>query len=191
MKDTQRNDLNWLVPERCCLLVIDPQERLMAHIHNADRVAKNISLMIRLARVFSLPKVACTQYKKGIGPFVPEVDELLEGTISIDKLEFNALANDQVRAALDDLSSEVDTLLVCGVETHICIYQTGLGALQACYDVRIVADGVSSRTSENHALGLARLREAGAVVMPAEMIIYEFLQKAGTAAFKDMLPHLK
>jgi nicotinamidase-related amidase len=188
---TPANDLARLGPKQCCLLVIDPQERLMAHIHGAAAVERNICLMIRLAQVFSLPIIACTQYKKGIGPLVPGVAELLDGVPCPDKIEFNALAGEEVRNALDALPPAVDTLLVCGVETHICIYQTALGALRAGYAVRVVADGVSSRTPENHALGLARLRELGALVMPAEMIIYELLGKAGTPEFKAMFPHLK
>ena len=85
----------------------------------------------------------------------------------------------------------MNTFLVCGVETHICIYQTVIGALQAGYNVWVVADAVSSRTHVNDQLGQQRLRELGAVLAPAEMIIYELLQRAGTAQFKAMLPHLK
>ncbi len=191
MKDTGNHALQRLMPEQCCLLVIDPQERLMAHIHRANQVEKNICLLLRLGQVFSLPIIACTQYKKGIGPLVHGVNELLDGAACIDKLEFNALDSGQVRAALDDLPPAVDTLVLCGVETHICIYQTALGALAAGYGVRVIADAVSSRTPENHALGLARLRELGAVVMPAEMLIYELLRKAVTLEFKAMLPYLK
>ncbi len=163
----------------------------MAHIHQADRVVKNIGLMIHLAETFSLPVLCCTQYKKGIGPIVPELVELLKGGQCPDKLEFNALADSEVGLNLDRLSPEVDTLLLCGVETHICIYQTAMGALQAGYKVRVIVDSVSSRTSENNRFGRQRLREIGAVLMPAEMIIYEFLQKAGTSEFKAMLPYLK
>ena len=163
----------------------------MAHIHGADTVAKNISLMIRLAEVLDMELLANTQYKKGVGPLVPELAELLEDVPCPDKTEFNALANLEVRQLLDDLPTSVDTLLLCGVESHICIYQTALGALQAGYNVWVVADGISSRTPENDLYGKQRLRELGAVVAPAEMIIYELLQKAGTAEFKAMLPHLK
>ncbi|MCF6187746.1 MAG: isochorismatase family protein [Desulfobulbaceae bacterium] len=183
--------MRFLVPEQCCLYVVDPQERLMAHIHEAGRVVKNIALMIRLAGTFSLPVLANTQYKKGIGPIVPELADLLTGVPCPDKVEFNGLANTEVRLELDRLSPSVDTLLLCGVETHICIYQTAMGALDAGYKVRVVADAVSSRTSENDRFGQARLREIGAVLQPAEMIIYELLRQAGTTEFKVMLPYLK
>jgi nicotinamidase-related amidase len=180
-----------LLPQECCLLVIDPQERLMAHIHEAARVSRNISLMLRLADVLEMPVLACTQYKKGIGPFVPELAGLLADKPCIDKTEFNALANSRVRQMLRYLPASVHTLLLCGVESHICVWQTAVGARRAGYEVQVVADAISSRTPENHAYGQQRLREIGAVLAPAEMIIYEFLHQAGTPAFKAMLPYLK
>ncbi len=184
-------DIGKLLPQECCLLVIDPQERLMAHIHEAARVSKNISLMLRLAEVLEIPVLACTQYKKGIGPFVPELAELLADKPCVDKTEFNAVANPGVRRMLSELSASVHTLLLCGVESHICVWQTAVGAVQEGYEVHVVADAISSRTPENDAYGKQRLREIGAVLAPTEMIIYEFLYKAGTPAFKAMLPHLK
>lgn len=181
----------FLRPEQCCLHVVDPQEKLMAHIHEADRVVRNIALMIRLARTLRFPMVANTQYKKGIGPIVPELASLLENVPCPDKVCFNGLADPAVQRVINGLPGSVDTLLICGVETHICVYQTAVGSLQRGYGVVVVADAVSSRSPLNDALGQQRLRELGAVLAPAEMIIYELLQRAGTDAFKAMLPHLK
>lgn len=180
-----------LLPQECCLVVIDPQERLMAQIHQAERVVKNISLMARLASVLSIPVITCTQNKERIGPFVRELAPLLADWPSADKMEFNAFANPGVRRNLHSRSALVHTVLLCGVESHICVWQTAVGAIQEGYEVQVVADAISSRTPENDAYGKQRLREIGAVLAPAEMLIYEFLQKAGTPAFKAMLPHLR
>ncbi len=163
----------------------------MAHIHESRRVIRNIDLMIRLADTLDFPVIANTQYKKGVGPLVKELVPLLENWPCIDKTEFNGLDNAGVRCMLGKLPATIDTLLLCGVESHICVYQTAMGAMQAGYEVRVVADAISSRTPENNAYGKERLREIGAIVAPAEMIIYELLQKAGTPAFKAMLPYLK
>lgn len=176
---------------QCCLYVVDPQERLMAHIHEADRVIRNISLMIQLARTCDVPVVTNTQYKKGVGPIVPKLAELMENVACPDKVEFNGLDNPEVRGLFESLPAEKDTMILCGVETHICIYQSAIGALKQGYKVRVVADAVSSRNPVNDRLGQERLRELGVVVAPAEMIIYEILRKAGTPEFKAMLPHLK
>ncbi|MCP4218171.1 MAG: isochorismatase family protein, partial [bacterium] len=152
---------------------------------------KNIDLLIRLADTLDFPVIANTQYKKGVGPLVEELVPLLEDRPCIDKTEFNGLDNAGVRSMLGKLPTTVDTLLLCGVESHICVYQTAMGALRAGYEVRVVADAISSRTPENDAYGKEGLRKIGASVAPAEMIIYELLQKAGTPAFKAMLPYLK
>lgn len=163
----------------------------MAHIHESRRVINNIDLMIRLADTLEFPIIANTQYKQGIGPIVEELVPLLADWPCIDKTEFNGLENAGVRCMLDKLPTTVDTLLLCGVESHICVYQTAMGAMRAGYEVRVIADAISSRTPENDAYAKERLRDIGVVVVPAEMIIYELLQKAGTPAFKAMLPYLK
>jgi len=183
--------MGFLHAEQCCLYVIDPQERLMAHIHESGTVVKNIALMLRLAAAVSIPVIASTQYKKGIGPLVPELAELLSAVPCPDKVEFNGLDNLAVRQTLDRLPTGVDTLLLCGVESHICVYQTALGALDAGYKVWVIADAVSSRTAANNRFGRQRLRELGVTVAPAEMILYELLRKAGTPAFKAMLPFIR
>lgn len=181
----------FLRANQCCLYVVDPQERLMAHIHEADRVTGNIALMIHLARTMDFHVLSNTQYKKGIGPIVPQLAELLEDVPCPDKIFFNGFADASVQQELKKLPDAVDTLLVCGVETHICIYQTAVGALQEGFNVWVVADAVSSRSPVNDRLGQERLRELGAVLAPAEMIVYELLQRAGTDKFKAMLPYLK
>lgn len=183
--------LEFLTASRCCLYVVDPQERLMVHIHEADRVVHNISLMIHLAHTLDIPVITNTQYKKGIGPIVPELSGMLGDISCPDKVEFNGLDNQEVKALFDRLSTEIDHILLCGVETHICIYQSALGALSHGYKVWVVADAVSSRNPANDHLCQERLRELGAVIAPAEMIIYELLRKAGTPEFKTMLPWLK
>ena len=180
-----------LQAEQCCLYVIDPQEKLMAHIHEAERVTRNIAMMIHFAGIMRLPVLANTQYRKGIGPIVAQLAELLQGVPCHDKICFNCLADTNTRRELKKLPHAVDTLLICGVETHICIYQSVIGALQQGYDVWVVADAVSSRSQLNDQLGRERLRDLGAIIAPAEMIIYELLQKAGTDEFKAMHPFLK
>jgi len=162
----------------------------MAQIHRADRVSNTIVKILHCAQVIGLPVIANTQYKKGLGPYVEEIETLMADIPRPDKLEFNALANVETRKLVNDLPVTVNTAILVGVETHICIYQTALGLLDMGITPWIVADGVSSRTQENSRLGLARLERMGAAVGPAEMIIYELVKKAGTAGFKAVLPHI-
>jgi len=180
-----------LRPERCCLMIVDPQERLMAAIFEADRVVRNTSLLFHCAQTLDIPIIATTQYKKGLGPFVPELEELLADIPCIDKIEFNGCANPAVSKMIQSLPQSVDTILLAGAETHICIFQTAMGAMKAGYHPWIAADAVSSRENRNTELALSRMRALGMTVGPTEMAVYELLQKAGSSAFKAMLPHLK
>lgn len=180
-----------LTPERCCLMIVDPQERLMAAIYEADRVVRNASLLIHCAKTLEIPIMATTQYKKGLGPFVPELEELLSDVPCLDKIEFNGCANPAVNKMIHSLPKTVDTLLLAGAEAHICIFQTAMGALKAGYQPWIAADAVSSREKRNAELALSRMQSLGMTVGPTEMAVYELLQRAGSSAFKAMLPHLK
>lgn len=177
-------------PADCYLHVIDPQQSLMAHVHNAERVSTVIKFMLTGAGILNIPIIANTQYKKGLGPYVAELELLMEGIPRPDKTEFSALANEETERLVDALPDSVNTMILVGVETHICVYQTAMGALERGLVPWVVADGVSSRSRENHEWGLAALRTAGARVGPAEMIIYELLGKAGTPQFKEILPFI-
>jgi nicotinamidase-related amidase len=180
-----------LTPQRCCLMIVDPQERLMAAIYKAERVVRHASLLIHCAKILEIPVLATTQYKKGLGPFVPELEELLSDVPCIDKIEFNGFANSAVGNMVNSLPKTVDTILLAGAEAHICIFQTAMGALQAGFQPWIAADAVSSREKRNAELALNRMQALGMTVGPTEMAVYELLQKAGSPAFKAMLPHLK
>ena len=182
--------MTMLKPENCYLHIIDPQERLMKNIYAAQRVTDTIQKMVHCARILGLPIIANTQYKKGLGVYVAELEELMVGVPRPDKTEFNALANPETKELVSALPAEVNTAILVGVETHICIYQTALGLLETGITPWVVADAVSSRSEENVTHGLARLQAVGAIVGPAEMILYELLAKAGTLEFKAVLPHI-
>ena len=179
-----------LDPQHCTLLVIDIQEKLLPPIYEKDRLVRNSQLLIRLARILSLPILVSTQYAKGLGQTIPEIASLAPGVEATDKLEFGCLANSEFCSTLATVKGR-DTLLLCGMETHICVMQTALGALNQGHIVHVAADAVSSRTELNWKLGLQRMRDAGAVISSTEMMIYELLGKSGSPAFKEMLKHLK
>ncbi|WP_163337064.1 isochorismatase family protein [Desulfopila sp. IMCC35008] len=179
-----------LKPETCFLHVVDVQESLMRQIHNAEAVAATVKLMLRCSKILGLSILANTQYRKGLGVYVPELEELMDGIPRPDKVEFNAFANNETAALVDKLPASVTCMLIVGVETHICIHQTAMGALARGITPYIVSDAVSSRTPENHRAGLARMQAEGCVVGPAEMFIYEMLGKAGSPEFKQILPFI-
>lgn len=183
--------LKYLSPAQCVLMIVDIQERLMPVIEGRDQVVKNAVLLLKAAQALKMPTLATTQYAAKIGALLPEVTAELPGIIPIDKMEFGGFNNQAVKKAVDHLSPEIDTIILCGVETHICIYQTAIGAILAGYKVWVPADAVSSRVRHNHRTGISRLREVGAIVANTELIIYELLHRADSAEFKALLPFLK
>jgi nicotinamidase-related amidase len=180
-----------LESERCALLVVDIQEKLLPPIFQKEQLLKNSQLLIRLAGILKLPALVTTQYAKGLGYTVPEIASLLPEPRAIDKQMFSCFGSDAFCSVLKRLPGNRNTVLICGMESHICVTQTALGALREGYIVHVASDAVSSRTEWNWKIGLERMRAAGAVISSTEMIIYELLRSSGAPAFKELLPYLK
>ena len=175
----------------CVLVVIDIQEKLLPPIFQKEQLIKNSRLLIRLAGILKMPILMSTQYAKGLGNTVPEIASLLPETEAIDKHMFSCFGSDVFCSMLKRFPGNRNTLLLCGMESHICVMQTALGALREGYLVHVASDGVSSRTEWNWRIGLERMRSAGAVISSTEMMIYELLRSSGAPEFKEMLKHLK
>jgi nicotinamidase-related amidase len=180
-----------LEAEHCALIVVDIQEKLLPPIFQRERLVKNSQLLIRLAGILKIPTLMSTQYAKGLGQAVPEIASLLPETEPIDKQMFSCFGSDVFCSVLKRLPGNRNTVLLCGMESHICVTQTALGALREGYIVHVASDAVSSRTEWNWHIGLERMRAAGAVISSTEMIIYELLRSSGTPAFKELLPYLR
>jgi nicotinamidase-related amidase len=180
-----------LEAEQCALVVIDIQEKLLPPIFEKERLMRNAQLLIRAARILKIPALVSTQYAKGLGDIVPEIASTLPGTDAIDKTLFSCFGSDAFCSALKRLPGQRNTLLLCGMESHICVVQTALAALREGYLVHVPADAVGSRTRLNWKIGLQRMRDAGAVISSTEMMIYELMRASSSAAFKELLPYLK
>ena len=179
-----------LVRANTGLLIIDIQERMMPVIPARDEVIKNSVLLAKAAAILQLPIVATTQYAARIGALLTEIGAEIGGEQPVDKVEFDCFGNAAVLQKIRACAA-VDTWIVCGVETHICIYQTVLGGLGDGYGMWVPADAVGSRAEKNYLTGLERIRQIGGAVGNTEMIIYELLGKAGTPEFKALLPFIK
>jgi nicotinamidase-related amidase len=180
-----------LDPDHCALVVIDIQEKLLPPIFEKERLLRNSQLLIRLASILKIPTLLTTQYSKGLGDTVPEVASLVPETKAIEKLTFSCFGSDVFCSSLKRLPGNRNTVLLCGMESHICVAQSALAALRKGYLVHVAADAISSRTELNWKIGLERMRAAGAVISSTEMAIYEALESSETSAFKDMLKYLK
>jgi nicotinamidase-related amidase len=180
-----------LEARNCALSVVDIQEKLLPPIFEKERMVRNSQLLIRLAKSLDIPVLLSTQYSKGLGPTIPEIAALLPEVVPLEKNEFGCFNNDAYCARVKSLPGQRNTLLVCGMESHICVMQTVVGALNSGYIVHVASDAVSSRTEWNWKIGLNRMRAAGAVISSTEMMIYELLRTSSGPAFKEMLQYLK
>lgn len=180
-----------LEAEHCALSLVDIQEKLLPPIWEKERLVRNSQLLIRLAGILHIPALVTTQYSKGLGGTVPEIASLLPESVPIDKLMFSCFGSDVFCSSMKRLPGQRTTLLLCGMEAHICVAQTALAALREGYVVHVASDAVSSRVEWNWRVGLERMRAAGAVISSTEMMIYELLRSSGAPAFKEMLPYLK
>lgn len=193
-----------LLPARGCLLVVDIQERLLPAMPPdiAAQTVKNTQILIHAAQLLQLPIVVSQQYPKGLGQTVPPIAEALSAAEAagasvyrFDKVEFSA-AGSQAFLALPPAELEGPKMrreqwIVCGMETHVCVYQTVRDLMLPTYAVHVVSDAVASRTKANWKLGLELCRETGARITSTEVVVFDLLQQAGTDAFKALSKLIK
>lgn len=170
----------------CVLAVIDIQEKLLNVMNEKESVLANSLKLVRFANIVGLPVVVTEQEK--LGPTVPALADEIREFEPIMKLDFDATQVPAFMKAVSDLDRE--TVVLCGIESHICVTQTALSLLQF-FRVHVVADAVGSRTSENKAIALQRMSDYGATITTTEMFFYEVLKKAGTEEFKQVLKLIK
>ncbi|MDR4498778.1 MAG: hydrolase [Candidatus Scalindua sp.] len=177
---------NMLDVKSSLLLIVDVQEKLMPVISEQKNVISNIVKLVTFGELVNIPIVYTEQYK--LGATMPEIKERLSHSEQILKKEFNCFINDNFRKRID--SSKISSLIVAGVETHICICQTALEAIGQ-YNVHVVSDAVSSRTRANHKVGIERMFQSSVVITSTEMVMFELLKKADTEEFKKTLELIK
>jgi nicotinamidase-related amidase len=164
--------------DRAALLVVDVQEAFRPVIDRFEQTAGAVATLVRGARVLGLPMLATEQYPKGLGPTVPEIAEHLGDAPRLPKTCFAA-----PEAAGFDLGGR-DQVLLCGIESHICVHQSADALLEAGAEVQVVEDAVSARTGANRRLGIERVEQAGGRRTSVEMALFELLRGAGGAEFK-------
>lgn len=180
-----------LETESSALIAVDLQAKLLPVMFAPEATIRNARILLRLADVLHLPVILTAQYVKGLGPVVSEIAESARGAGRFEKNTFGCFNEPGFFASLKHHAPQARTLVVAGVESHICVMQTVLGALAAGYLVHVASDAVCSRTRENWQIGLDRMQRGGAVISSTEMVVYELLGRSGTEEFKAMLPMLK
>jgi nicotinamidase-related amidase len=164
------------------IALVDLQERLLAAMPDPEGLTRTIRLLIEGTRPLEVPVVWSEQYPKGLGPTAESVRALLPKAARAEKMTFSAWREPSFADRLK--ATGRTTVILPGIETHVCVMQTALDLLYAGYRVFVPADGVASRTEENRRIGLATMERAGAVITSMEAVVFQLLERAGTDAFK-------
>jgi nicotinamidase-related amidase len=170
--------------QHCCLTVVDVQGKLAQLMHGREALFKNIQILIQATKIIEIPILWCQQCPDALGPTVPEIAQLLAGIEPINKAVFSCCGAKQFNAGLKALGR--NQVLLCGIETHVCIYQTAMDLLRQDFNVYVIADAVSSRALENKQIALTRLAAEGAKISSTEMVLFELLKTAENPQFKQV-----
>ena len=166
------------------LLVVDIQERLAPAMQPElyGALVENMRRFGAARAVLDLPVVVTEQYPKGLGPTVAPIRDAFEGVAAREKISFSAMGDEGIAKTIEAVGRQ--SVVVAGMETHICVYQTVRDLVDAGFRVHVLADGVASRTRDNYAIGLALMQKAGAAITSTETVLFDLLGRAGTEEFK-------
>jgi nicotinamidase-related amidase len=171
------------------LLIVDIQKTMFDLCVEKHKVTQNINALIDMANNLEIPIVFTEHNPVKLGNFDNSMTQKSPDSPVLNKMEFSCFGNEIIGKTIADTGKK--SIILAGIESHVCIFQTGAQAIQEGYHVHVVADAVSARSNFSLKTGLDRLRHAGSVITTTEMLVFELLLKAGTPDFKKMLPTIK
>jgi nicotinamidase-related amidase len=166
------------------LVVIDVQQKLLPAISRGEEIVKRCEILVQGAKALGVPVVLTEQYPSGLGSTTADITRHAGDCPCVEKMTFSCAREPAFMSTLE--ISERRQVLLCGIETHVCVLQTALGLLEDGYVVHVAADAVGSRSDKNHENALSRLGKAGAIITNTESALFEMLEKAGTDEFKTI-----
>jgi nicotinamidase-related amidase len=175
--------------KKCCIVLIDVQEKLLRAMSNSEPVVKHCRILIQIAKALDIPVLWCQQYPKALGLTAAPLAELLQGCTPTDKMSFSCCGAPDFARKLEAL--DIEAAVLCGIESHVCVFQTAMDVLHQGLKVHVIADAVSSRTEENRQIGLSRMAAAGVIVSSTEMFLFELLRTAEHPKFKELAALIK
>lgn len=164
------------------LLVIDLQERLLPHINGHEGVMKHIGILLEGMKVLQVPVLLTEQYRKGLGETVQGVREHLETYAPMEKMTFSCCDDNAFSLALETQAKK--NVVICGIETHVCVLQTTIDLLEKGYQPVVIEDCTSSRKPGDKAIAIERMRQEGAIISSYESVLFELARISGTPEFK-------
>ena len=170
--------------EECTALVVDIQERLFPHMSGRDLLLAKCSVLLEGMKVLGVPLMVTEQYPKGLGPTIGPLKEIMDHQAPIEKIAFSCCDEPAFRLALE--RSGHSRVIICGIEAHVCVLQTTVDLLDLGYQPVVVADCIDSRSPEDKAIALDRMRREGALITSCESVLFELTRLAGSDEFKKI-----
>jgi len=170
-------------------MVIDVQEKLFATMYEQKKVKDNIVRMVEGAKILKVPIIWTEQYSKGLGPTIPELKSALKGHTCYEKITFSCADDDQILKAVEKVKPK--DILLCGIEAHVCVYQTAVELIEMGNAVHVVVDAVMSRYKSNHEVALRKMEQVGVNITSVEMALFEFQGAAKGETFKPIAALIK
>lgn len=172
-----------------CLVVVDMQEPFLRTMFDRDAVVDGVQTLVGAAQILDLPILITVQNPDRMGDTVPEITEVLPPVEAISKMSFSCCGDESFVETLEQLGKK--TVILCGIETHICISQTAHDLLVMGYKVQVPEDAVCSRIERNWRAGLEKMRQSGVIITSTEAVIFELLGCAGSGEFRQVLKLVK
>ena len=174
------------------LLMIDLQDRLLPAIHDGEAVTEQAAILLKSAELMAIPLTVSEQYPKGLGHTEPSLMEAARsaGAEFFDKTAFSCFKEKAIRAHIAR-RQERRQIILFGTEAHVCVLQSALDAVNTGYEVFVVADACSSRTEANRKLAFERMRDCGITIVSVEMVLFEWMERAGNDLFRTVSKLIK
>lgn len=167
------------------LCVVDVQEKLIPAMGNSEEVLRRLQVLLGGCSTLELPFVVTEQYPKGLGSTVPAIREIFpEGTAVLEKNSFSCFGAPEFENSISSLNRK--TMILCGVESHVCVFQTALDALEKGFEVILIEDCIDSRHSSDKTTALKYLRHAGVHILSSEMTLFMLMKDSRHPAFKTV-----
>ena len=171
--------------DQSALVIVDLQERLSREVFDRGRVVSSAAKLVEAAGILGVPVLVTEHNARVFGPTVKEIPV----SAAIQKQIFSCFRVEEFQKAASSLPGK--QLVLAGLESHICVCQTALDAIAGGWQVHVVRDACSSRTKENHEVGLRKMELGGAIPATVETVLFEWMERAGTDEFRKILPLIK
>ena len=175
--------------DQTVLLIIDVQQKLLPVMNGSGELIASVIRLVKGVRSLEIPIIVTEQYPKGLGLTVSEIRELVPDIEPVEKRSFSCCLNENFKSVLASLNRK--QVLISGIETHVCVYQTCVDLLESGYDVYLIVDAVSSRKQSDKDLALRVLEKEGVQLRSVEMALFELLKTSGHSKFREISKIIK